>query len=277
MKIAAITRSPEYSPNMAEKDFAILQNIALLLSSNSDITVDIIKEEEYTEEAQYDAILHMSRNAHTLTLLEQAQGNGAIVMNKASAVRNCEREAFTYILHKNNIPQPQYSILECGDSAPETGYPMWLKKSQGWSCHPHDVCMATNIDEARVAIESFRARGTKRILCCKHIEGDIVKFYGVADTFFHWLYPNAQKTKFGLEKLNGAISKHPFDKKRLKGLAFAAAKAIGIDIFGGDCIITPEGDIVIIDFNDFPSFSVCCNEAATAIANTIITQKEQEE
>lgn len=276
MKIAAITRNPKNSPNMAEKDLAILQSTATLLR-NRGITVDILKESEYTGQEYYDIIFHMSRNDNTLAMLEQAQKNGARVINSASAVRQCEREAFTMILHKNNIAQPPYHILDNNSLPPETGYPMWLKKCKGWSCHPHDVCMATNKDETQEAINSFRARGTQRILCCKHIQGDIVKFYGVADKFFHWQYPDAQKTKFGLEKLNGAIQRYTFDCDKLKSMAHAAAQAIGIEIFGGDCIITPEGDIVIIDFNDFPSFSACHNEAASAIADIITTPKTDNE
>ena len=40
-------------------------------------------------------------------------------------------------------------------------------------------------------------------------------------------------------------------------------------IFGGDCIITPDGKINIIDLNDWPSFSPCAEEASEAIAAAV--------
>ena len=48
-----------------------------------------------------------------------------------------------------------------------------------------------------------------------------------------------------------------------------AASTIQLDIYGGDCIIQPDGRPVLIDLNDWPSFSRCRDEAAQAIAERI--------
>ena len=45
------------------------------------------------------------------------------------------------------------------------------------------------------------------------------------------------------------------------------AQLVGIEVYGGDAIIDSEGRFYIIDFNDWPSFSRCRDEAAEAIAN----------
>ena len=55
-----------------------------------------------------------------------------------------------------------------------------------------------------------------------------------------------------------------------------AAKTIGLEIYGGDCIVTADGEIFIIDLNDFPSFSAIRAEAAKEIA-TYITRTLKEE
>ena len=42
-------------------------------------------------------------------------------------------------------------------------------------------------------------------------------------------------------------------------------------IYGGDCIVSPDGEIRIIDFNDWPSFAPCREEAGPQIAKAIIS------
>ena len=57
----------------------------------------------------------------------------------------------------------------------------------------------------------------------------------------------------------------------LKGLSFELsvqamiADIIGIDVYGGDGIVRDDGTFAIIDFNDWPSFSPCVEEAAEQI------------
>jgi hypothetical protein len=100
--------------------------------------------------------------------------------------------------------------------------------------------------------------------------GDIIKFYGVGNRYFHYSYPDPEKSKFGLERINGKAQHHPFDLERLKETIFKAAETLEIDIYGGDCIVNAQGEFFIIDFNDFPSFSAVRNEAAKEISAHIM-------
>jgi len=52
------------------------------------------------------------------------------------------------------------------------------------------------------------------------------------------------------------------------------AQLVGIDVFGGDAIIDSNGKFYIIDFNDWPSFSRCRDEAAKEIVK-IVERKEE--
>ena len=45
------------------------------------------------------------------------------------------------------------------------------------------------------------------------------------------------------------------------------AGLLGLEVYGGDCIVRQDGTFAIIDFNDWPSFSRCRNDAAKAIAS----------
>jgi hypothetical protein len=118
-------------------------------------------------------------------------------------------------------------------------------------------------------------RGIKEFILMQHCTGDIIKFYGIADRLFHYTYPTGGK--FGHEEINGAPKHYAFDTAALENIAQRAARAIGLEIYGGDAIITPQGEIYIIDINDFPSFTAVREAAAAKIAQLIISKTEQTE
>ena len=47
------------------------------------------------------------------------------------------------------------------------------------------------------------------------------------------------------------------------------ARLTNIDVYGGDCIVDHEGRFFIIDFNDWPSFSACKEQAADSISQLV--------
>ena len=128
-----------------------------------------------------------------------------------------------------------------------------------------------NIMKTENIIEEFQARGINNLVVTAHVEGDLVKFYGVAGTgFFHTCYPtDGNFSKFGDEHLNGKALHTAFNLNCLHHDASKLAGLTGIMVYGGDCIVRPDGSYAIIDFNDWPSFSCCRNEATLAIAQLI--------
>ena len=48
-----------------------------------------------------------------------------------------------------------------------------------------------------------------------------------------------------------------------------AAKAVKVEVFGGDAIVTPVGKIYIIDINSWPSFARVRAEASVQIARRL--------
>ena len=276
MKTAAIARNPKNSPGMHDKDRAILCSVAQHLLDNGH-SVQMLTEEEYSRDnTRYGLIVHMSRTPLTLEKLTAAQESGTVVINTPQAVDNCSRGTFTALLQRAGIPQPPYTIQQSSHIAPTDGYPLWIKKSDGWSEHPSDVCYASNREEATAALANFKRCGIDEVVISRHIQGDIIKFYGIGEEFFRVCRPNPDDTKFGLEKINGTPRHYPIDSRQLHATALAAARSIGVEIFGGDAIITPEGKIYIIDLNDFPSFSAVRDEAAQAIYNLITTKTKEQ-
>lgn len=268
-KTAVVTRCPEFSPGTADKDRAILLAAAGELRREG-CRVEIIEQPTGDIPDDVDIILHMARGEEMLARLKECERRGVRVINSVNSVRNCSRWRFMQLLHDAGINQPPFAITSSHECPPQSNYPVWIKKSEGWACHPHDVCHAADRAQAAAATEQFRRRGIGEIITCSHIVGDIIKFYGVANVFFSLHYPDVRNSKFGLERFNGEAMHHPFDSDRLRHIAFEAAECIGTEIFGGDAIVTPEGDIYIIDMNDFPGFSACREEAAKAIARFIL-------
>jgi hypothetical protein len=123
-------------------------------------------------------------------------------------------------------------------------------------------------------LNEYALRGIETAVLNEHLLGDLVKFYGVAGSdFFYWFYPNDMShSKFGWEKINGQAIGIPFDLEELKSMCDEAAKVLGIYVYGGDCVVEANGDVKIIDFNDWPSFAPCRSDAAVHIAQCIYEQ-----
>ena len=267
-KIATIARNPVNSPNMTANDAAILKCIAAELTKLGAEVVSMSEDEEIPAGTQ--AICTMSRTAGTIERLREAEVQGIAVTNSATAVENCGRKRFMEILHINAIPQPRFHIAGCADDLLHGCFPCWIKKAEGWSCHRDDVIFAQTMQEAVAAIEQMAERGITEYIQMQHCPGDIIKFYGIGNDFFHHCYPGSGK--FGKEEVNGSPKHYSFDTLALKEIAQKAAQTIGVEIFGGDAIITQDGKIFIIDMNDFPSFTPVRDTAAREIATLIINK-----
>ena len=267
MRIATIRRDVADSPNMVANDAAILELVADELRAAG---AEVIVTEDGALPTGVDIILHMSRNAEVLERLRNAEERGIKVINSTGAIGNCSRSRFMQILEDARIPQPQFNIITDETGFAPLTYPAWIKRSKGWSTHKDDVCFAKDVQEAIEAFRAMRERGIDACIHSRHIEGDIIKFYGVGNRYFHHSYPDPEKSKFGLERINGKAQHHPFDLERLKETIFKAAETLEIDIYGGDCIVNAQGEFFIIDFNDFPSFSAVRNEVAKEIAAHIM-------
>lgn len=148
----------------------------------------------------------------------------------------------------------------------------WIKRGDFHAIHREDVTYVRHIEEAKGIINEYALRGISSAVINEHLVGDLVKFYGVAGTdFFYWFYPfNMNHSKFGHEQINGKAIGIPFSVTDMHQICERAAQVLQVKIYGGDCIISPEGEIRIIDFNDWPSFAPCREQAAPEIARCII-------
>ena len=178
----------------------------------------------------------------------------------------------TELLLAHKVPHPRSWIVATDEPFPlEVTFPCWLKRGDSHAMVKQDVCYASTRDEAIRVVADMHERGIPSVVINEHLVGDLVKFYGVqGNDFFHWFYPSSEShSKFGLETINGQAQGLPFDPAQLKQYADEAARVLDVPVYGGDAVVMADGSIRIIDFNDWPSFAPCREEAARAIARRV--------
>lgn len=278
IKILSISRAGAFSPNHIGNDAAILQGVVDCLRRRG-CKVKQINEEQFLNnpEDEYDIILNMCRETESLEKLRRLEDKGALVINSGYAIANCTRERMTLLLLSNGIPYPQSLMVDTNSDAREElrrgGFEQcWVKRGEFHAQHKEDVTFCRHIEEAQDVLHEFFYRGINRAVINKHLEGDLIKFYGLKDgSFFYWFYPLEQHhSKYGDEAINGQPHHYEVDEEYLKGICTKAAEVTGVDIYGGDLIINRKGEPAIIDFNDWPSFAPCREEAAPIIARYVL-------
>lgn len=279
IKIAGIMRAGAYSPNHIGNDAAIFNATAEQLRKRG-CEVKIYSEDQFIAgEVKEDIVLNMCREQKSIALLQKFEDEGRLIINSGYGIENCTRERMTRILLGSNIPYPESLIVNTNEvvkpALKKSNFSScWIKRGDFHAMHKEDVSYCRHVEEAQEVLQEYFYRGIKRAVINKHLIGDLIKFYGVYGTpYFYWFYPfDIGHSKYGYEAINGKAQGIEFDLKKLKDICNAASEALDVKIYGGDCIISPEGSISIIDFNDWPSFAPCRNEAAPHIAKCVISE-----
>ncbi len=241
-----------------------------------DCRVTLQEEETFSAAAvsRADAVFSMARST---PVLEELDTLPVPVLNPPAGLRHARRSWLTQLFADNAVPQPLSRVARVAEAFPDVVYPCWLKRGDACAQSSDDVRYVTDRRQLEQAWRSFRQRGIEEVVVQAHVEGDLVKFYGVEGTgFFHYYYPTAGNgfSKFGLERINGVASKYAFDVRRLAAESDRASRLLNLPVYGGDCIVRPDGRFYIIDFNDWPSFSCCREAASAAIARKILQAVE---
>ena len=230
-QILMVQRDESFSPNAVEKDLAILQAVGEKLRERgagvSYVKEELLQDKRWKLGDRVGVIFSMARSEKSLAVLQQAQAEGVMVVNDPRSIEICNsRRAIDGLMRSNRIPAAPY--YERGKG--------WIKADRG-----HDVRFAANEEE----MLAFKQQVEDPLLTA-HVEGTLVKFYGVADRFFS-----------------------PQGYPQVAEAAARLARLVGIQVYGGDAVLLSDGTFAIIDFNDWPSFSSCREEAAAAICRLI--------
>lgn len=277
IRIAGIMRAGAYSPNHIGNDAAIFNAAADELRKRGCI-VDIFSEERFIEsDIDADVVLNMCREQASIAKLQSLEDKGVIVINSGYGIENCTREKMTRLLMGHDIPYPDSLIVNTNESVGrelvEAGFSScWIKRGDFHAMHKEDVSYCRHIEEAQDMLQEYCLRGIRRAVINRHLEGDLVKFYGISgQPFFYWFYPfDMGHSKYGYEAVNGKSQGIPFSEDYLREICQKASDTLEVKVYGGDCIVDQDGSIRIIDFNDWPSFAPCRKEAAPFIAKCVL-------
>lgn len=262
MRALGILREVQNSPNRESDDALILEAVLQQLT-----WLGVRAEKATPEEAdrldlsRYALIIPMCESYPRIKrLLSASQDSRALWANPPQSVLNCYRLRTLELLGEHpDILFPRSEVRRVGRPGAEpfrspSGY--WLKRGDVHNTCDHDVVYAKTWADAGRILEDFAAREITHYVVQPHIEGDIIKFYGVGPgRWFTWFHHDPTRAR-----------RHPFSVDELARTAAEGARSLDLTIYGGDAIVSPDGTVTLLDLNSWPSFARVRQEAAIQIA-----------
>jgi hypothetical protein len=259
-----VYREQAHSPGRVDDDAAIMKSVASALAERG-FAVELVTAEELVERP-FANIFAMCERGEVLDRLAAMEKAGAIIVNSPAAIRNTYRHRMIELFARNQVPAPLSQVVATDSNKPRPADCAWVKRYDFHATQSDDVMYAASDKGWREALRRFAGRGIPFVIAQAHVPGDLIKFYGVRQIgapvepcWFQWFY-HRDKGMLG----------YPFVSTQLRDTAFRAAGALGVEIFGGDAIIKPDGEAMIIDLNAWPSYALYRERAAQAIADHLV-------
>ncbi|MGE5413001.1 MAG: ATP-grasp domain-containing protein [Syntrophomonadaceae bacterium] len=259
-----IYRELAHSPGRETDDAEILRATASELERLG-LTVALKTPDELPETEDFRDVppylFVMCERVGVVDKLAAWESRGVRVVNRPSGIRNTDRERTLALFHAGGVPYPRTVLVETGSAAAFDG-PCWVKRGDVHATEAGDVAHCPDAGALAENLARLSGRGIPRAIVQEHVPGDLVKFYGVAGlegdgrpSWFQWFYHRDQR-----------LSNHPFDPDALAIVTSRAAAALGLEVYGGDAIVSPGGRLTVIDLNAWPSFALFRPVAAARIA-----------
>jgi glutathione synthase/RimK-type ligase-like ATP-grasp enzyme len=217
-------------------------------------------------------VFSMCQSLEALAALQEWEKQGILVLNTPAAVRACYRLALVKALSQTTLPFPRSVIIPLDETVsseircpvlPESTAGWWVKRGDVHAMQSDDVLFVRYATDLPVHLARLRQRGISHAIVQEHIASQEWKFYAVrGHGVLHAFTPYEAHCP-------------PVDYARLNTLARQASEVLGLDIYGGDCLVTADGTLYLLDINDWPSFRGCRPVAASHIAQHILTQAQQ--
>ncbi len=259
-----IFREEKHSPGRESDDAEILRLTAKGLEARG-FQVDLKTPDELgvVTDPRPRGIFLMCEQSGALEALAALEAAGAREVNSPAAVLNTYRARMIAQFAEARVPFIQSQLVATSGERVAAPRPVWVKRADVHNTQEGDVVHAADAAAVARALEGLAARAIPRAVIQPHVDGDLIKFYGIGPRggahgeppWFRWFYHKDQQ-----------LSHHAFDERALRHLVRQAAAALGLEIYGGDCIATASGELVLIDLNAWPSFALFREEAASVIA-----------
>jgi hypothetical protein len=262
LHLLGILREVQFSPfQHAENDRQILELTARALQRRG-CHVDLISESEVPQiEIGAATVFSMCQGSAATAHLAEAERGGTLIINSPLAVQSCYRTrlvraarpagsifAPATIVRTSRVGSPPLPVDDGG---------LWVKRGDVHATQHGDVVRVRSAGEYAATLADFARRGIREAAVQSHVEGEVVKFYGVVGTSFFRFYTE------------GDSSVYPVAFGASRSAIEAVVTRLGLEVYGGDAVITPNGQTVVIDINDWPSFACYRREAAEVIGSYI--------
>ncbi|MGB8465411.1 MAG: hypothetical protein WCE49_10740 [Terrimicrobiaceae bacterium] len=276
--LIAIHRETLHSPQRVFDDFEILRLTGEVLRSEG-VEVEFVRPDQIASSAAWwnetrpEIVFLMCEQERLLRRLAEWERRGSILINSVEAIRNTYRNRMIPLLSASAVLFPRSELIATVTSLWEKQLqslfrngmgPLWVKRGDVHNTQKGDVTLARSPEEVRGLILAFQSRGVAQAALQEHIEGDLIKLYGIGqsgDAWFRWFYHKEQRLKH-----------HAFSEQVLRDTFFCAAKVLDLEVFGGDAVVAPDGSVHLIDINAWPSFALFREEASEAIARHILSK-----
>jgi len=277
-----IYRELAHSPGRETDDAEILRAVAAELKTRG-FDVELKSPDEFHADdltsGEAPPNVHMFVMCERPSIVERLaawERRGARIVNRPSGIRNTDRERTIELFARHSVPFPHSVLVETGKGPESFRGPCWVKRGDVHATQEGDVSYAGGREALAERLSILAERGITHAVVQDHTPGDLIKFYGVSGlpeaeadenragsspanppppSWFQWFYHRDQ-----------TLHRYGFDEDALAAAASQAAGALGLDVYGGDAIVSPEGALCIIDLNAWPSFALFRDVASKRIA-----------
>ena len=268
VKCLGIFRELQNSPNRESDDALVLKGVIEQLGLLKFETELLTPEEADRQDlAGWDLIVPMCESYPRLMRLKALAGStSALIVNAPDAVLGCYRTRMLDAFARTpalRVPETEVRPVNGPGALRPTAFDaangLWVKRGDVHNTCSHDVVFARDLGEAEAVRRDFERREISFLLLQRHVDGDLIKFYGVGPgQWFTWFYHDPQSAR-----------RLPFETEDLASQAETAARAVGLEVFGGDAIVGSDGALYVIDINSWPSFARVRSEASVQIARRL--------
>lgn len=267
-----VAREALYSPGKVEADRAILEEVAERLRARHDVRV-VDPGVSFPAVLPRTIVFTMCQGPEALAVMKKWEAGGIRVINSSLGIENCHRRRMLAEFRRAGVEHPASTLVSTDPAdgslaAAETRAlvesarrGIWVKRGDVHATEAGDVVRVESEATLAETLADFRRRGIASALLQRHVPGTVIKFYAVRGGYFAW-FP---ESPLALDA--GAVA-------RMHALAEDGARALSLEIYGGDCVCDPDGRFHLIDLNDWPSYGRCRVAAGEAIAAYLETQIE---
>ena len=266
-----IFRERTHSPGRESDDTEILRLTGKHLEARGyQISLKTTDDLAVPDEIRPDLVFLMCETFEPLRQLATWEARGVPHVNPLEAVLNTYRDRMIARFEGASVPFIPSRLVDTRHPATTVEFPVWVKRADVHNTQDGDVVQVESPAGLAGALAALAGRGIERAVLQPHVAGDLVKFYGVGSAepdgeppWFHWFHHADQR-----------LAGHPVDAGGLARIAAQAAAALGLEVYGGDAIVTADA-LVLLDLNAWPSFARVREEASRVIAAHLVRRVER--